>query len=139
MKAVYDMLISADGIVFGTPIYFYSMTAQAKTLMDRTIALREPNFSLTNKVGGVIAVAGNLGIIDALKDFYFYIALNHMIAADYVFGYANEKGTIRKDEIAMQSAWELGREMVQLIEKRFEFPIEFRGRLTTNVARKYNL
>jgi hypothetical protein len=39
----------------------------------------------------------------------------------------------------MQSAWELGREMVQLIEKRFEFPIEFRGRLTTNVARKYNL
>jgi multimeric flavodoxin WrbA len=96
MKAVYDMLVNADGIVFGTPIYFYSMTAQAKALMDRTIALREPNFSLTNKVGGVIAVAGNLGIIDALKDFYFYIALNHMIAADYVFGYANEKGAIKK-------------------------------------------
>ena len=139
MQAVYSKLIAADGIVFGTPIYFYSMTAQAKALMDRTIALREPNFSLTNKVGGVITVAGTLGIIDAIKDFYFYIALNHMVAADYVFGYANEKGEIRKDRVAMKAAWELGREMVRLVEKDFEFPAEYRGRLTTYVVRKYNL
>ena len=139
IRALYDKLLDVDGIIFGTPIYFYSMAAQAKTIMDRTIALREPNFGLTNKVGAVVAVAGSLGVIDAIKDFYFYIALNHMIAADYVFGYADEKGAIRKDTIVMKSAWELGREMVQLIKKRFEFPVEFRGRLTNYVTRKYNL
>jgi len=139
MQTIYQKLVQADGIIFGTPIYFYTMTSQAKALMDRTIALREPNFDLTNKVGGVVAVAGNLGIIDAIKDFYFYIALNHMVAADYVFGYASKKGAIRRDELAMKAAWELGREMVQLVAKGFEFPAEFKGRLTTYVISKYKL
>ena len=29
----------ADGIIFGTPVYFYNMTAQGKTVIDRTMAL----------------------------------------------------------------------------------------------------
>lgn len=139
MQAVYQKLIEADGIIFGTPIYFYSMTGQAKALIDRTIVLRRPSIRLANKVGGVIAVAGALGIIDAIKDLYFYIAINHMVAADYVAAYASEKGAIRKNERAMKAAWELGREMVQLVRKGFEFPSEFERGLTAYVADKYKL
>jgi hypothetical protein len=62
-----------------------------------------------------------------------------MVAADYVFGYASKKGAIRRDELAMKAAWELGREMVQLVAKGFEFPAEFKGRLTTYVISKYKL
>lgn len=139
MQTLYQKLVEADGLIFGTPIYFYSMTSQAKAIIDRTIALRRPTIRLANKVGGVIAVAGRLGLIDAIKDLYFYIAINHMVPADYVAAYASEKGVVRKDEQAMKEAWELGREIVQLVRKGFEFPSEFERGLSTYVADKYNL
>lgn len=140
MQAVYQKLIEADGIIFGTPIYFYAMTAQAKAIMDRTYAIRRPTIKLANKVGGIIAVAGGIGLMDAIKDLYFYIAINHMVAADYVGAYAGERGAIRENEHVMKSAWELGREMVQLVNKGFEFPEEFGKRgLSGYVAEKYGV
>lgn len=126
MQTVYQKLVAADGIIFGTPIYFYSMTSQAKALIDRTYALVGPEQSLANKVGGVISVAGSIGIIDAVKDLYFFIIIHRMLPANYVAAYATEKGGIRKKERALKAAWELGREMVQLVRKGFEFPSEFR-------------
>lgn len=139
MQALYPKLAAADGIIFGTPIYFYSMASQTKAVIDRSYALRRSGARLVNKVGGVIVVAGRLGIIDAIKDFYFYIAINHMVAADYVAAYASEKGAIRQDERAMKSAWELGREVVQLVRKGFQFPDEFERGLSAYVTEKYNV
>jgi len=125
MQTVYQKMIEADGIIFGTPIYIYSMTAQAKALIDRTLALSSPEKSLANKVGGVIVVAGSIGIIDAVKDLYFFIAMHKMLPANLVGAYANNKGEVRKLEQGMKAAWELGREMVQIAAKKFEFPSEF--------------
>lgn len=125
MQTLYQKMIEADGIIFGTPIYVYSMTAQAKALIDRTLALNTPERSLANKVGGVIVVAGSIGIIDAVKDLYFYIVMRKMLPANLVAAYANNKGDIRKMEQGMKAAWELGREMVQIAAKQFEFPGEF--------------
>ena len=140
MQVVYQKMVEADGIIFGTPIYFYAMTAQAKAIMDRTYALRRPTNRLVNKVGGIIVVAGGIGLMDAIKDLYFYIANGHMVAADYVGVYAGEKGAIRSNERAMKAAWELGREMVQLVNKGFEYPEEFGKRgLSAYVTEKYNL
>ncbi|MBI2979889.1 MAG: flavodoxin family protein [Chloroflexi bacterium] len=139
MQTLYQKLIEADGIIFGTPVYFYAMASQAKAVIDRTYALRRPTFRLVNKVGGVITVAGSLGRIDVLKDLYFNIAINHMIPADYIAATASEKGAIKSDEKTMKMAWELGREMAQLVKVGFEFPSEFRGRLSNYVTAKYKL
>ncbi len=35
MGEVYDLLLHTDAVVFATPVYFYSMTAQLKALIDR--------------------------------------------------------------------------------------------------------
>ena len=140
MQAVYQKMVKADGIIFGTPIYFYTMTSQAKAIMDRTYAIRRPDIKLANKVGGIIAVAGSIGLMEAIKDLYFYIAINHMVAADYVSAYAGERGAVKNDAQAMKAAWELGREMVQLVKKGFQFPEEFQKRgLSGYVAEKYGL
>jgi len=125
MQPLYDKLVEADGIVFGSPIYVYGMTAQAKAIIDRTFALNQPGKSLANKVGGVIVVAGSLGLIDALKDYYFFITLQRMLPANFVAAYATEKGDATKLEIGMKAAFNLGKEMVQLVDKKFEFPAEF--------------
>ncbi|MFH1954423.1 MAG: flavodoxin family protein, partial [Pseudomonadota bacterium] len=127
MQTLYDKLIEADGIIFGTPIYFYSMAAQAKTILDRTLALNQPERSLANKVGGVVVVAGSIGLIDAIKDLYFFIALRQMLPANFVAAYATDKGDIRKREKGMKAAWDLGRQMVKLVSMNFEYPSEFKS------------
>jgi multimeric flavodoxin WrbA len=125
MQPLYEKLIEADGIVFGTPIYFYGMTAQAKTIMDRTFALNKPGKTLTNKVAGVIVVAGSIGLIDVLKDFYFFTTIKRMLPANFVAAYATEKRDAKKLENGMKAAFKLGQEIVQLVDKKFEFPDEF--------------
>ncbi len=46
MAAILDRMLAADVIVLATPVYFYSMSAQMKTLIDRTYACWR---RLTNK------------------------------------------------------------------------------------------
>lgn len=140
MQDLFQKMVDADGIIFGTPIYFYSMNAQAKAVMDRTYSIRRPIFKLANKVGGIIAVAGGIGLMDAIKDFYFYIAINHMLAADYVGAYASERGVIKNDQHYMKCAWELGREITQLTKLNFQYPEEFqRHGLSKHVAEKWRI
>jgi multimeric flavodoxin WrbA len=140
MQEIFKKMIVADGIIFGTPIYFYAMSAQAKAIMDRTYSIRRPEFQLASKVGGIIAVAGGIGLMEAIKDWYFYIAINHMLAADYVSAYASERGQVRDQERIMKAAWELGRQMTQLVNTGFQFPQEYaRHGLSGYVAQKYGV
>ncbi len=125
MQELYEKLLAADGIIFGTPIYFYAMTAQAKTVMDRTMPLGHPKRNLANKVGGVIVVGGSLGLVDAIKDLYFYFVTRRMLPANYVAAYGGAKGDVNKLEKGRKAARDLGRQMVQLVNKKFEYPPEF--------------
>ncbi len=126
MQNLYNKLLEADGIIFGTPIYFYSMAGQAKTIIDRTSALNRPGRNLTNKVGGIVVVAGSLGLIDAVKDLYFYIVTRQMLPANFVAAYAGADGDVKNLEKCMSAAKELGRQMVQLAAKKFEYPSDIR-------------
>ena len=125
MSELYSKMIDADGIVFGTPIYYYGMTAQAKAIIDRSFSLNTPEKSLRNKVGGVVTVAGSLGMMDALKDFYFFFAVKQMLPANYVAMYSGAVDDLKKLEKGMKAAGELGRQMVKLVEKKFEYPEDF--------------
>jgi multimeric flavodoxin WrbA len=127
MQELYDKLLEANGIIFGTPIYFHSMTAQAKTVMDRTFALDHEQIALANKVGGIIAVGGSLGLIDAIKDFLFYFAKMQMLPANFVAAYALNKGEVRNLPKGMKAAKDLGRQVALLVAKKFEYPKEIQG------------
>ncbi len=65
MQELYDKIMEADGIVIGTPVYYYDMTAQCKMIIDRTIAIAPIN---GNKVGGIVTVAGSLGLSEVVKN-----------------------------------------------------------------------
>jgi multimeric flavodoxin WrbA len=125
MQGLYEKLLGADGIVFGTPVYFYNMTAQCKTVIDRSFALGGPGRGMANKVGGVIAVAGSLGLIDAVKDLYFYMVTRQMLPANFVAVYGGRKGDVADMEKTMKSAGDLGRQIVKIVEKKFEYPAEY--------------
>ena len=46
------------GLIIGTPVYFGSMTAQCKALLDRCVMFRRNGWLFRDKVGGVLAVGG---------------------------------------------------------------------------------
>ena len=124
MQALYKKLIEADGIIFGTPVYFYTVTSQAKAMIDRSFALNFSGKNMSNKVGGIVVVAGSLGLIDALKDLYFFIVVKRMIPAGYVAAYSGTRGGVKDMPKANQAAWELGREMMKIAEQKFEYPTD---------------
>ena len=125
MQELYDKMVGADGIIFGTPVYFYGMTAQAKAVMDRTIALNQPDRNLGSKVCGVVACAGSLGLADVLKNYSFYIVQRQMLPAFQVSAYAGSPENLREMEKCMQALNALGRQMVALVKLGFKYPAEF--------------
>ena len=127
MQELYNRMLEAECIVFGTPVYFYNITAQGKAVIDRTIALGGPGRSLANKVGGIVVVGGSLGLVDAVKDLYFYMVTRQMLPASFVAAYAGAEGDVNKLPKCMQAAEDLGKQMVQIAEKKFTYPEEFKA------------
>jgi multimeric flavodoxin WrbA len=124
MQDLYEKLLKADAIIFGTPVYFWDMTAQAKTIIDRTFALNRPERSLANKVGGIVVVAGSLGIIDVLKELYFYMTTRRIIPGNYVAAYPIVEGGLKEMEKCMKASYDLGRQMVKIAARKFEYPAD---------------
>ena len=54
----------SDGILFGSPVYFWNITAQAKIIIDRTLGLLVTR-QLRGKVGGAVIVARRAGAANA--------------------------------------------------------------------------
>ena len=126
MQELYDKMLSADGIIIGVPAYFYSMAAQAKIVIDRLVALNSPERSLANKVGGVIAVGGSLGLANILKDVYFFMISQQMIPANFVAAYALNEGDVKDLANGLKAAYEQGQQMVQVAMRGFRYPSQFR-------------
>lgn len=137
LQLIYKKMLNANGIIIGTPVYFWSISGQAKILMDRTLALRYPHLKLANKVGGAIAVAGRDGADSALSTLERYFVSNHMFLADSVDGLALQKGMITRDGQAMKAAYEMGRQMVMIIKQQLKYPDEFNIPLYKFVEKKY--
>jgi multimeric flavodoxin WrbA len=125
MQELYEKLVTADGIIFGTPIYFWGMTAQAKAVMDRTISLNQPGRNTNNKVCGVVASCGSLGMVDALKDWTYYIVQRRMLPANQVSAYLMSPDDLNKMEKCLNALNQLGRQMVALVKLNFKYPEEF--------------
>ena len=139
MNEVYRKMLEADGIIWATPVYFWSMSGPTKITMDRTFALTFPTLQLTNKIGGLILVARNRGCMNTANIFHMYFNYNHMFFTEFAFGYAKEKGEIKKDRFAMAGAKEMTRQMISLIKSNPKYPDEFKIPLHRYVAKKYHL
>lgn len=116
MEEIYGQLLEADGIVLGSPVYFWTVSAQAKLFMDRTYALRYPNLRLRDKIGGAIAVAGRRGQLEALTLINNFFLGQGMIPTGLgVDGRGSKEGEVREDARAMDDAKELGERIAERI------------------------
>ena len=139
VQEIYLKLLEADGIIWGTPVYFFSATAQAKMLIDRSYALYQNGNRLAGKVSGVISVGASLGNLGVWTLFNTFISVHHMLPTDFVYGYARNKGDIRKDKHAMKASRELGRQIVLMAERKFQYPEEYDIAIYRFVKREYGI
>jgi len=138
MQELYPKILAADGIIFGSPSYFNSLTAQAKAIIDRLCCLYFQD-KLVNKVAGVICVAGSSGHAEVCHQFSNLFEPAHMFSADCATGYALEKGGVKEDDYAMKSAGELGKQMVSLVKQQWRWPEEYKKSMYRIVADKYGI
>lgn len=116
MQIVYKKLLSADGIVIGSPVYFWSMSAQAKIIMDRTYALAHLRKRLKNKVGAAVVATNYRGCSLVLSLINTFFLQHHMYVAGLgASGVGGEGiGGVRKNTY-LNAARELGFRVVECI------------------------
>jgi len=137
MQEIYEKMVESDGIIWATPVYFWSMSGQTKVVMDRTYSLLFPKLQLANKIGGLILVAATRGCMNTANIFHMYFNYNHMFFAEFAWGYAREKGEIKKDKLALNMVNGMTHQVISLIHSNLKFPEEFSEPLYRYVKGKY--
>jgi len=118
MQTVYEKLDETDGLIFGTPVYFMNVSAQAKTIIDRTYACLMKG-KLRGKVAAVIAAVRRVGGGQVLSLMYAYFAAQRMVIAGGGIGYGRAKGEVNEGPgmspvfSAVEEAKAIGRAVVK--------------------------
>ena len=127
MQELYEKMKAADGIVFGTPVYFFDVSSQAKLVIDRSLAFQPFGEPLGSKVGGVVIAAGSSGTSDTVKTFQMYFTTHRIFLVNWVAVYSPVKDKPK----GMEAAFDLGREMVLFFQTKSQFISDFPPRHST--------
>lgn len=116
-----EKMVEADGIIFGSPVYFADVTTEIKALIDVAgYVTRANNFQLKRKVGaGIIAVrrGGALPTFDTMNRFFL---INQMIvpgSSYWNFAIGRDPGDVLNDEEGMQTMKTLAENIAWTLKK----------------------
>jgi len=123
MQSLYPKLLEADVVALASPIFFYSVSAQAKAMIDRTQAQWSRRYVLKHDFPGperqgvllcTGATKGKLVFVGArLVAKYFFDAINVTYAAEVLVRGVDEKGAILNKPEELEAARDLGRRLAQ--------------------------
>ncbi len=114
-------MVDSDGVILGSPTYFGMMSPEMKALIDRSGFVARANSDMLKYKAGaaIVAVrrAGGMTTFDAINNFFL---INQMIipgSSYWNIGVGNKIGEVEKDEEAMKTMDDLGKNMAWLIKK----------------------
>lgn len=128
-SALIPTLADADvgGMIIGTPVYFGTMSAQCKALLDRCVIFRRNGWLFRHRVGGVLAVGG---VRNGGQELTIQGVRAAMLCHDMVcvsdgkptahFGgavWSGGEGGVEADKIGMETARNLGRRVAEVALK----------------------
>ncbi len=122
-EEILEKMMEADGVIVGTPVYFFNVSAQTKMFIDRVgyLNIARKRKALRNKIGGAMAVAGRQGLTQASSEILLFLANARMIiVGPFVTVLASAKGDVAKDKYGIGEARELGKSMVRVAEATAE-------------------
>ena len=126
MQNLYGKIIETDILVVASPVFFYSVSAQAKAFIDRCQAFWSQKYLLKQPVapgkemrkGVFISVGGSKGekVFEGalLTMKYFFDAVDMVFYKSLLYRGIDEKGEILRHPTAMAEAYGLGKEMASI-------------------------
>ncbi len=128
---VYDRLIRCDCLLFGSPVYFDSVSAQAKMFIDRCNCFRPPDFDKVDpehhfirrvhrqRPGAMVLVGGERGWFEGARrvvaGFFKWVEVTNEGMFVYHSQDFNRSGTVKEDEKILLQADALGKQLAQII------------------------
>jgi multimeric flavodoxin WrbA len=115
MKALHAAIRRAGGLLIASPVYWFTMSAQAKLFMDRLYVFGAESYrALKGKRVGVILSSGDAdprtsGAVNAMRAFQDAFAYLGAPLAGMVHTGGGRAGAVRKNEALMREAYDLGR------------------------------
>jgi multimeric flavodoxin WrbA len=124
--SLYETMAQCDAVVLGSPVYFDSVSAQAKAFIDRCNCLRPADFSqpekqqfkeplFSGKKGGIVLVAGDYGKFDAalrvMRAFFIWAGMEIKFELKYTTR-SLTAGEVATDSEKLHEAYECGRRLV---------------------------
>jgi NAD(P)H dehydrogenase (quinone) len=113
-----DDFVAADGLIVGSPVYFGTMAAQLKQILDEFVGVRR---KMENKIGAAFATAGDpsggkettiMSIIQALLIYGMIIVGDPMSAT----GHYGTACVGPPDSSARENGQKLGRRVAELVK-----------------------
>ena len=120
-----EKMSNADGILFGSPVYFLDVTSEMKALIDRAGFVSFANGLLfKNKIGNATVAVRRAGASRTADTMLHFFLANEMIVAGLpVIGMGRDIGDVEKDEEGMGRAKNLGETMARLLRHLNRHPL----------------
>jgi multimeric flavodoxin WrbA len=123
MQDLFPKIEQAQRVIIASPIFFYSVSAWTKAMIDRCQSLwakkyilKLPVSAVADRKGAFISVAATRGkkLFDGVRLTikYFFDAIDVTYSDELLVRGVDDKGEVRKQEEALQRAYELGRRLV---------------------------
>jgi multimeric flavodoxin WrbA len=122
MQPLYQQMEDADAIIFGTPVYYANVSAQAKAIMDRTFLFGRGH-RLQGKVAASIVAVRRVGAGQTRSILFSYFMAHGMIPTWGGIGYGREKGDVRTGDgggmgaTALEEAQRTGASVVKMVKR----------------------
>jgi multimeric flavodoxin WrbA len=118
---ILDKFCSADGILLGSPVYYYNMTAQMKAFVDRNYFLYRHNISPRMVCAGLIVIGGSAGLEHTVRALRRFVKLSADISDDRIVilsGCASKPGEVKNNVVLTDEARKLGSRMSEILAAR---------------------
>ena len=123
MQGLFPKIVQAERLLLASPIFFYSVPALAKAMIDRCQSLwakkyilKLPVSPIADRKGVFISVAATRGkkLFDGVRLTvrYFFDAIDVAYSDELLVRGADEKGEVRDQPEALKAAYDLGRRLV---------------------------
>ena len=123
MQGLFPKIIQAERLILASPIFFYSVPALAKAMIDRCQSLwakkyilKLPVSPIAERKGVFISVAATRGkkLFDGVRLTvqYFFDAIDVAYSDELFVRGADEQGEVRDQPEALKAAYDLGQRLV---------------------------
>lgn len=114
---ILDKFLKADGVIMASPVYYYNVSAQMKTFIDRNDFLfKHAQRSQARAVGIITLAGGDGGMADTINTLKRFVNESFTVRKDKLFvvwGHARHPGEAMNNPPLVKEAQKLGRQMAE--------------------------